>query len=56
MTWSDEPDDVMTNPTARTADRLEAGRWLADRGFGRAVQGLEIDVNSSPALDISQLS
>jgi hypothetical protein len=34
--------DVMTDPKARTADRLEAGRWLADRGFGRADQVVDL--------------
>jgi hypothetical protein len=36
--------DVLGDETARTADRLEAARWLADRGFGRSVQAVEIDV------------
>jgi hypothetical protein len=26
---------VMTDEGARTAERLEAARWLADRGFGK---------------------
>jgi hypothetical protein len=26
---------VMADEGARTADRLEAARWLADRGFGK---------------------
>jgi hypothetical protein len=47
---------VMSDEASRTADRMEAARWLADRGFGRAVQGLEIDVNPYPALDITKLS
>jgi hypothetical protein len=48
--------DVMSNEKARTADRLDAGRWLADRGFGRSVQPLDLDVNQYPALDITMLS
>jgi hypothetical protein len=48
--------EVMTNPKARTADRLEAGRWLGDRGFGRSVQPVDLDVNQYPALDVSALS
>jgi hypothetical protein len=48
--------DVMSNEKARTTDRLDAGRWLADRGFGRSVQPLDLDVNQYPALDITMLS
>lgn len=36
--------DVLGDETARTADRLQAAMWLADRGFGRAAQTVEIDV------------
>ena len=36
--------EVLGDESARTADRLEAARWLADRGFGRAVQAVEVDV------------
>jgi uncharacterized protein DUF5681 len=36
--------DVLGDDSARTADRLEAAKWLADRGFGKAVQAVEIDV------------
>jgi hypothetical protein len=35
---------VLGDERARTADRLEAARWLADRGFGKSVQAVEIDV------------
>jgi hypothetical protein len=27
---------VMHDERARTADRIDAGKWLADRGFGKA--------------------
>jgi hypothetical protein len=27
--------DVMTDPKHRMADRIDAARWLSDRGFGR---------------------
>ena len=37
---------VMNDEQARTADRLEAAKWLADRGFGKALQALDIDVNA----------
>ena len=36
--------DMLGDDNARTADRLDAARWLADRGFGKAVQAVEIDV------------
>jgi hypothetical protein len=37
---------VMENDRARTADRIEAGKWLADRGFGKAP--LVIDTGVTP--------
>jgi hypothetical protein len=37
---------VMNNERARTADRIEAAKWLADRGFGRAA--LVIDAGPTP--------
>jgi hypothetical protein len=40
---------VMNDEQARTADRLEAAKWLADRGFGKALQALDIDVNQYPS-------
>ena len=36
--------EVLGDETARTADRLQAAMWLADRGFGKALQAVEIDV------------
>ena len=36
--------EVLGDEKARTADRLEAAKWLADRGFGKAGQAVEIDV------------
>ena len=47
---------VMNNESERTADRLEAAKWLSDRGFGRAIQGLEIDVAQRGYLDVTQVS
>ena len=29
---------VRSDETQRTADRMEAAKWLADRGFGRSIQ------------------
>ena len=48
--------EVMADDAARTGDRLEAARWLGDRGFGRAVQALDIDVSPHPAIDITTIS
>ena len=47
---------VLSDESERTADRMEAARWLADRGFGRAVQGLEIEVGQQPSVDLTVLS
>src|SRR5918995_6833448 len=47
---------VMADESARKADRLEAAKWLADRGFGRAIQGLEVDVAQRHYFDIAQIS
>ena len=37
---------VMNDERARTADRIDAGKWLADRGFGKAA--LVIDSRVGP--------
>jgi len=34
---------VLSDETERTADRMEAAKWLADRGFGKAA--LVVDVS-----------
>jgi hypothetical protein len=47
---------VLSDETQRTADRMEAAKWLADRGFGKPLQALDIDVNAGYAFDISDLS
>jgi len=47
---------VMRDETARTADRLEAAKWLADGGFGRTVQTLDFDITAHPPIDVTQLS
>ncbi|MGH2841079.1 MAG: hypothetical protein ACRDKY_09680 [Solirubrobacteraceae bacterium] len=47
---------VLIDEKARTADRLEAARWLADRGFGRSVQALDVDIRPHPAIDLALLS
>jgi hypothetical protein len=47
---------VLIDEKARTTDRLEAAKWLADRGFGRSVQALDVDVRPHPAIDLALLS
>jgi hypothetical protein len=47
---------VLGDDKQRTADRMEAAKWLADRGFGKAVQALDIAVNRYPGLDITDVS
>ena len=37
---------VMEDDRARTADRIEAGKWLADRGFGKAT--LVVSAGATP--------
>jgi hypothetical protein len=34
---------VMVDEGARMADRLEAARWLADRGFGKSLQAIALE-------------
>ncbi len=48
--------EVLGDDSARTADRLEAAKWLADRGFGKALQAVEVDVAPQPSLDLSMYS
>jgi hypothetical protein len=48
--------EVMNDETARNADRIEAAKWLGDRGFGRAVQALDIDVNRHDSIDLTKFS
>jgi hypothetical protein len=43
---------VMVDEGARTADRLEAARWLADRGFGKSLQAVEIDLEAKEGFDV----
>ena len=48
---------VMRDDRERTRDRLEAARFLADRGWGKPVQAVELDVATlSPALDPDRLA
>ena len=48
---------VMGDERARTRDRLEAGKWLADRAFGRGVQALDVDLGLRPKeIDFTKLS
>ena len=43
---------VMANEGARTADRLEAARWLADRGFGKPPQDVELALKGQEEMDV----
>ena len=43
---------VMVDETARTTDRLEAARWLADRGFGRSPQDVELALKAQDTVDV----
>jgi hypothetical protein len=43
---------VMADELARTADRLEAARWLADRGFGKPPQDVELALKGQEAVDV----
>jgi hypothetical protein len=45
--------EVMNDGRARTADRIEAGKWLADRGFGKATLVVSPDV--TPELWLQEL-
>ena len=47
---------VMSDEAERTRDRLEAARLLADRGWGEAVQAVDMDVTQQPGLDFSRYS
>ena len=41
---------VMLDDRERTRDRLDAARFLADRGWGKPVQALDVDVAARPPL------
>ena len=48
---------VMLDDRERTRDRLEAARFLSDRGFGRPVQALDVDVSARlPLIDPARLA
>jgi hypothetical protein len=34
------------------ADRLEAARWLADRGFGKSLQTVEVALEAEETVDV----
>ena len=43
---------VMVDDAERTTDRLEAARWLADRGFGRSPQDVELALRGREGVDV----
>jgi hypothetical protein len=48
---------VMLDDRERTRDRLEAARFLAERGWGRPVQALDVEVvPRAPPLDPEMLA
>ena len=47
---------VMSDEGERTRDRLEAARLLADRGWGKAVQAVDMDVAQQTWIDFSGYS
>lgn len=49
--------EVLNDKTAPRRDRMVAAAWLADRGFGKAVNvALIEDTGRHPLLDLSKLS
>jgi hypothetical protein len=44
--------ELMTDESARNADRIEAAKWLGDRGFGRSIQGVDLSVNQVTLEDL----
>lgn len=47
---------LMLDTDARNADRIEAAKWLADRGFGRSVLPVDLELELDRGLDISKMS
>lgn len=48
---------LMLDERERTRDRLDAARFLADRGWGKALQTLEVDVPANaPVVDPARLA
>ena len=47
--------EVVGDEAAKTTDRLEAAKWLAERGFGKDLQAVEIDV-APQAIDLTRMS
>jgi hypothetical protein len=44
--------ELMTDESARNADRIEAAKWLGDRGFGRPIEGVDLSVNQVTLEDL----
>ena len=43
---------VMVDESTRMADRLEGARWLADRGFGKPPQDVELALKGQETVDL----
>ena len=46
--------NVMMDPVARLADRMEAARWLADRGFGKAAPLVDLDAADPTRVEVER--
>jgi hypothetical protein len=44
---------VMVDQRARMGDRLDAARWLADRGFGKPPQDVELALKAQETIDVN---
>ena len=44
--------EVLRNEKERTADRMDAGKWLADRGFGKAALVVDVGLTEDALLDL----
>ena len=44
--------ELMTDERARNADRIEAAKWLGDRGWGRPLQSIDVDVKQVTLEDL----
>ncbi|MBM2823523.1 MAG: hypothetical protein HW413_2269 [Thermoleophilia bacterium] len=47
---------ILSDETECTADRMEAAKWLADRGFGKSVQPMSVDMNQYSMIDVIDIT
>jgi hypothetical protein len=48
--------DVMAAPSNRTSERMEAAKWLADRGFGKALRTEPAAFDWRDEIDLGRLT